>query len=124
MDFNELFTEIGGFGKYQQLMLWFVLLPAQLPYLCQVYCHLFMSITPDHWCKVSLLDKWNVSDHFSRHLFVPKKDNILHSLQYEQCFVYNISSQTLAKHTSKVGWISDTSWPVTKVCKHFILFYN
>ncbi|CAG2101310.1 unnamed protein product [Medioppia subpectinata] len=79
-------VKVGDYGKYQKLMLWFVLFPSQLPYLCQIYSHLFMSITPDHWCKVSLLDAYNVTDHFNRHLFVPKKDNVLHSLQYEQCF--------------------------------------
>ena len=122
MDFNEMITEIGGYGRYQRLMLWFVLYPAQLPYLCQIYSYLFMSITPDHWCKVSLLEPWNVTDFFNRHLFVPKKDNILHSLQYEQCFVYNISYQTLITHSQHIGWIPNQTWPITKCSEGWV--YN
>jgi len=122
MDFDELFTELGDYGRYQQLMLWFVLFPAQLPYLCQVYCHLFMSITPDHWCKVSLLDHLNVTENFSRHLFVPKKNNVLHSLEYEQCSAYNISYETLLMQSKQIGWIPNQTWPITKCTEGWV--YN
>ncbi len=122
MDFDELFTELGDYGRYQQLMLWLVLFPAQLPYLCQVYCPIFMSITPDHWCKVSLLDHLNVTQNFNRHLFVPKKDNILHSLEYEQCFVYNISYETLITQSIQIGWIPNKTWPITKCSQGWV--YN
>ena len=117
-----MLTEIGGYGRYQRFILWFVLFPAQLPYLCQVYSYLFMSITPDHWCRVSLLEPWNVTDHFNRHLFVPKKDNVLHSLQYEQCFVYNVSYQTLLTHSQQIGWVPNQTWPITKCSQGWV--YN
>ncbi|XP_054164738.1 beta-alanine transporter-like [Oppia nitens] len=122
MNFYELFSEVDDYGKYQKLMIWFVLFPAQLPYLCQLYCHLFMSITPDHWCRMSLLESFNVTEQFSRHLFVPKKDNILHSLQYEQCFVYNISYDALVEHSVQIGWIPNQTWPITRCSQGWI--YN
>ena len=122
MEFKNFLVEIGGNGRYQRLVLWFILYPAQLPYMCQVYCHLFMAITPDHWCKVSLLEPWNVTDHFNRHLFVPKKDNILYSLQYEQCFVYNISYDSLITQSTKIGWIPNQTWPITKCIEGWV--YN
>lgn len=122
MDIQEFVVNVGGYGKYQRYMLWFVLLPAQLPYLCQVYAHLFLAVTPDHWCRVSLLDPFNVTEQFARHLFVPKKDRVLHSLRYEQCNVYNITYETLLAHSTRIGWVPDQTWPVSQCAEGWL--YN
>ncbi|KAG8197288.1 hypothetical protein JTE90_007534 [Oedothorax gibbosus] len=51
MDLDEILHDVGEFGKYQKLMLWFVLLPSHLPYGTHYYSQIFMSLTPHHWCQ-------------------------------------------------------------------------
>ncbi|XP_023210289.1 carcinine transporter-like [Centruroides sculpturatus] len=58
MDVDQILRDVGEYGRYQQLMLWLVLLPAHLPYGFHSYSQLFMTLTPDHWCASA-----NASDH-------------------------------------------------------------
>ena len=58
MEFEKVFPELCTFGRYQKLIYFFVLLPAQLSFYCHVYSHLFLTYQPPHWCKFDhLLDK-------------------------------------------------------------------
>lgn len=52
MDLDEIFEEIGEFGRYQKLVLWFVLLPGVFPCGFHAYNQLFMAGVPEHWCKI------------------------------------------------------------------------
>lgn len=56
MPFDAVLPNAGSDGRYQQLLLWLVLLPAQLPFGSHGYCQLLMSWTPDHWCRVTEVD--------------------------------------------------------------------
>lgn len=56
MPFDAVLPNAGSDGRYQHLLLWLVLLPAQLPFGSHGYCQLLMSWTPDHWCRVSEVD--------------------------------------------------------------------
>ncbi|GFS38520.1 uncharacterized protein TNIN_58771 [Trichonephila inaurata madagascariensis] len=50
MDLDEILHDVGDYGKYQKLMLWFVLLPSHIPFGTHYYSQVFMSLTPHHWC--------------------------------------------------------------------------
>ena len=56
MDLDAILPDVGEFGSYQQLLLWFVLLPGVLPCGFHAYNQLFMAARPDHWCRVPELD--------------------------------------------------------------------
>lgn len=56
MDLDDVLPDIGEFGKYQKLVLWFVLLPSVFPCGFHAYNQLFMSATPEHWCHIPELD--------------------------------------------------------------------
>lgn len=56
MDLDAILPDVGEFGSYQQLLLWFVLLPGVLPCGFHAYNQLFMAARPDHWCRVPQLD--------------------------------------------------------------------
>ncbi|CAH1397735.1 unnamed protein product [Nezara viridula] len=47
---DEALCQIGQSGPYQQLLLYFVLLPCVLPCSFHAYSQLFMSSSPEHWC--------------------------------------------------------------------------
>lgn len=51
MDLDLILHDVGEYGKYQKLMLWFVLLPSHLPFGIHYYSQIFMSLTPHHWCR-------------------------------------------------------------------------
>lgn len=53
MDLDVILHDVGEYGKYQKLMLWFVLLPSHLPFGIHYYSQVFMSLTPHHWCRDS-----------------------------------------------------------------------
>lgn len=55
MEFEKVFPELCAFGKYQKLIFFFVLLPAQLSYYLHIYSHIFMTYQPPHWCKIDHL---------------------------------------------------------------------
>lgn len=50
-----MFENIGEFGRYQKLVLWFVLLPGVFPCGFHAYNQLFMAGVPEHWCKTPKL---------------------------------------------------------------------
>lgn len=52
MDLDDVLPTVGEFGRYQKLVLWFILLPGVFPCGFHAYNQLFMAATPDHWCKI------------------------------------------------------------------------
>ncbi|KAJ1532010.1 hypothetical protein ONE63_000644 [Megalurothrips usitatus] len=74
MDLDEILPDVGEFGAYQQLLLWFVLLPGVLPCGFHAYNQLFMAASPPHWCHVPELDALNISHAWARNLSIPAGD--------------------------------------------------
>lgn len=68
MDLDDILPDVGEFGAYQQLLLWFVLLPGVLPCGFHAYNQLFMAASPPHWCYVPELDALNISQEWARNL--------------------------------------------------------
>lgn len=57
MNFEELLSEIGEYGSYQKLVLWFLLVPGVFPCGFHAYNQLFMAFLPEHWCRVPTLSE-------------------------------------------------------------------
>ena len=51
MDFDDILPDVGEYGKYQQLMVWLVLLPGMIPCGFHAYNQLFMATVPPHHCR-------------------------------------------------------------------------
>lgn len=60
MDLDNILHHVGEFGRYQKLVLWFVLLPGVFPCGFHAYNQLFMASISDHWCRVDGLEKYHV----------------------------------------------------------------
>ncbi|KAK8398084.1 hypothetical protein O3P69_003774 [Scylla paramamosain] len=89
MDFDEILPDIGEYGTYQRLVLWFLLLPGTMPCGFHAYNQLFMASTPEHWCRApATLD--DVPPDLAKNLSIPY-DNTTH--QYSRCqrYDYNIT---------------------------------
>ncbi|KAF4528784.1 hypothetical protein B566_EDAN017116 [Ephemera danica] len=61
MDFDAILPDIGEFGTYQRVVLYFILLPGVLPCGFHAYNQIFMAATPKHWCKVPDLEEANIT---------------------------------------------------------------
>lgn len=60
MDLDDLLPQVGEFGKYQKILLWFVCLPACIPCGFCAFNQLFMADIPPHWCRVTALANFSV----------------------------------------------------------------
>lgn len=86
MDFDEILPDIGEYGTYQKLILWFLLLPGTMPCGFHAYNQLFMASTPDHWCRLQKLDDLNFTTEVTKNLSIPYDSS---TQQYSRCQRYD-----------------------------------
>ncbi|XP_050361556.1 carcinine transporter [Nymphalis io] len=107
IDLDDVLPKIGEFGIYQKFLLWFVCLPACLPCGFCAFNQLFMTDTPDHWCKVPELQ--NMTQINRKILSIPRKED--NNATFERCLRYSVNWTELLK-TSKKPIEVNESWPV------------
>ncbi|XP_041987765.1 beta-alanine transporter-like [Aricia agestis] len=98
MDFDAILEDVGEFGKYQKLVIYFILLPAVIPCGFHAYAQLFMAADVKHWCRVPELD--GVDLELGKNLSIPQELRN-GKLEYSQCTMYNLNyTEILANYTS------------------------
>ncbi|XP_026666854.1 organic cation transporter 1-like [Ceratina calcarata] len=60
IDFDEVLVHVGEKGKYQNIMYYLLCIPATLPAAFLAFSQVFVSASPDHWCRVPELE--NLTD--------------------------------------------------------------
>ncbi|CAG9561459.1 unnamed protein product [Danaus chrysippus] len=120
MDFDAILEDVGTFGRYQKLVVYFILLPAVIPCGFHAYAQLFMASDVKHWCNVPALEPLNNLD-LIRNLSIPLelKNG---EFEYSQCNMYqlnysnvlenypNIETPVLAEIVPCVdGWTFETN---------------
>ena len=69
IDFDLILPDIGEYGTYQQLMVWFVFLPGMIPCGFHAYNQLFMASAPSSYrCHVPQLEDTYLSDETIRNI--------------------------------------------------------
>ena len=70
VDFDLILPDVGEYGNYQKLMVWFVFLPGMIPCGFHAYNQLFMATLPKFRCLVPDLDftERNLTDEFIRNI--------------------------------------------------------
>nr|XP_023030415.1 carcinine transporter [Leptinotarsa decemlineata] len=97
MDFDEILRNVGEFGKYQKLVVWFILLPAVFPCGFHAYNQLFMASIPDHRCRTAqIVDMKNLS--IPLELYADGQTGL------SQCSIYNNDSKIVPCQN---GWVYD-----------------
>lgn len=56
IDFDLILPDVGEYGNYQKLMVWFVFLPGMIPCGFHAYNQLFMATQPKFRCLIPDLD--------------------------------------------------------------------
>ncbi|KAF5294934.1 hypothetical protein FQR65_LT10646 [Abscondita terminalis] len=113
MDLDKILLDIGEFGRYQKLVLWFILLPSTFPCGFHAYNQLFMSATPHHWCRVPELDNLDIDKAKNISIPIEKIDD---ETRFSQCSMFNknYSSENVASQINETiscqnGWVYDQS---------------
>ncbi|OWR52533.1 carcinine transporter [Danaus plexippus] len=108
IDLDDVLPKIGEFGIYQKFLLWFVCLPACLPCGFCAFNQLFMTDTPDHWCRVPELSNMTLENR--KMLSIPRKVDGDNNTVFENCVRYSVNWKTILSNggTIKVN----ESWPV------------
>ncbi|CAH0725908.1 unnamed protein product, partial [Brenthis ino] len=106
IDLDDVLLKIGEFGIYQKCLLWFVCLPACLPCGFCAFNQLFMTDTPDHWCRVPELQ--NMSQINRKMLSIPRKPD--QNTTFEKCLRYSVNWTALLNADKPIE--VNESWPV------------
>ena len=74
MDFDDLLINyVGEFGKYQ-VILYFLLCLVGIPFAVNNLGIVFLSDTPNHWCREPGLDRFNISEEARWNLTLPLEE--------------------------------------------------
>ncbi|XP_076239477.1 organic cation transporter 1 [Calliopsis andreniformis] len=136
IDFDEVLVHVGEKGKYQNIMYYLLCIPATLPAAFLAFSQVFVSASPDHWCKVPELE--NMTDFLTLEErkalslpFVKKSDG---KVKYSRCTMYDVNYTAIVE-----SWlgpaplenateyrprgrlppppVANPDWPVSK-CRH------
>ena len=88
-DFEEVLSHVGGWGRYQIVLLFFFFaFCAFTAYI--IYAPVLFLYVPDHWCKPHpTFENSSLSPEAIARLTIPLKENG----EREQCVMYNITLQ-------------------------------
>ena len=89
MSFEDALEYLGGFGKYQRII--FILLSViGMPHSWQIMGIVFLAGSPNHWCEVQGLDRFNISPEDRMRLSIPTeiRDG---EKKYSRCERYDLN---------------------------------
>ncbi|KAL4718034.1 hypothetical protein ACJJTC_003341 [Scirpophaga incertulas] len=109
VDYDELLSSAGEFGKYQ-VILFFSTFPFYIFGVFVYYSQLFMTeVSPNHWCWIPELE--NLTDAERRNLAIPRDVNT--RFGYSHCLSYDANWTEVLTY----GLTPDESWN-TKSCQY------
>lgn len=56
VDFDDVLVQIGERGRYQLVMYYLLCIPATVPAAFLAFSQVFVSASPDHWCRLPSLE--------------------------------------------------------------------
>ncbi|XP_028045997.1 organic cation transporter 1 isoform X2 [Monomorium pharaonis] len=93
IDFDEVLVHVGEKGRYQNIMYYLLCIPATLPAAFLAFSQVFVSASPEHWCKVPELE--NLTDLMSlderKALSLPYQIKADGKRIYSKCEMYNVN---------------------------------
>ncbi|EZA57336.1 hypothetical protein DMN91_002573 [Ooceraea biroi] len=93
IDFDEVLVHVGEKGRYQNLMYYLLCIPATLPAAFLAFSQVFVSASPDHWCRIPELE--NLTDVISleerKALSLPYSVRSDSRRVYSKCHMYDVN---------------------------------
>ncbi|XP_020285317.1 organic cation transporter 1-like isoform X1 [Pseudomyrmex gracilis] len=93
IDFDEVLVHVGEKGRYQNIMYYLLCIPATLPAAFLAFSQVFVSASPEHWCRIPELD--NLTDLMSleerKALSLPYEKKPDGRRIYSKCEMYDVN---------------------------------
>ncbi|XP_044269761.1 beta-alanine transporter [Tribolium madens] len=112
MDLDDVLPQVGEFGRYQKLVLWFILLPGVFPCGFHAYNQLFMAATPDHWCRIKELEEYDA--RLVRNISIPTVVLLDGQTRFSQCTMYDLNYTNSLEFYESVNYTNVRTVP----CEH------
>ncbi|KAG7295860.1 hypothetical protein JYU34_020944 [Plutella xylostella] len=116
MDFDAILEDVGTFGRYQKLVIYFILLPAVIPCGFHAYSQLFMAGETKHWCRVPELEG-AADQELVKNLSIPLELRG-EELQYSQCSMYQLNYSALLRGGGVEAALARGSRGAAGPCQH------
>ncbi|EFN71065.1 Organic cation transporter 1 [Camponotus floridanus] len=144
IDFDEVLVHVGEKGRYQNIMYYLLCIPATLPAAFLAFSQVFVSASPEHWCRIPELE--NLTDLMS--LEERKALSLPYSVKsdgrriYSKCQMYDVNyteiidswlqyvddpqnvtdgtslpTTSFRPSTSRSPPVSNPDWPISK-CRY------
>lgn len=120
IDFDDVLHHIGERGLYQQIMYYLLCIPATIPAAFLAFSQVFVSASPEHWCRVPSLDRHPLAADQQKALAIPYTLRTDGRRQYSRCYMYDVNFTALLHVQSQlIGSdqqlpLPDTGWNITK----------
>uniref|UniRef100_A0A1B6CMW4 Major facilitator superfamily (MFS) profile domain-containing protein n=1 Tax=Clastoptera arizonana TaxID=38151 RepID=A0A1B6CMW4_9HEMI len=122
IDFDDVLVRIGEKGRYQTVMYYLLCIPATIPAAFLAFSQVFVSASPDHWCRIPSLEQrlfggLELSLEQQRSIAIPYKVLPDGQKKYDRCFMYNMNlTSWLSSQDVSSGSLPtpDPTWPVIK----------
>ncbi|XP_023223332.1 carcinine transporter-like [Centruroides sculpturatus] len=109
MDFDDILGDMGHRQRYQKLVFYLLSVPCSIMSVLVLFNVVFLSATPDHWCRVPQLEEAISSPETIKNLSLPTeiRDG---QLVYSRCQMYDVNYTALLER-GVTG--ADAEWPRT-----------
>jgi hypothetical protein len=120
IDFDDVLHHIGDRGLYQQIMYYLLCIPATIPAAFLAFSQVFVSASPEHWCRVPSLDRHPLAADQQKALAIPYTLRPDGRRQYSRCYMYDVNFTALLHVQSQfIGPdrqlpLPDSGWNITK----------
>ncbi|XP_011504395.1 PREDICTED: organic cation transporter 1-like [Ceratosolen solmsi marchali] len=103
IDFDEVLVHVGEKGRYQNIMYYLLCIPATLPAAFLAFSQVFVSASPEHWCRIPELDNLTkiLSLEDRKALSLPYKNKSDSKRDYSKCLMYDVNYTAIIE-----SWLS------------------
>ncbi|XP_043271399.1 organic cation transporter 1-like [Venturia canescens] len=111
IDFDEVLVHVGEKGRYQNIMYYLLCIPATLPAAFLAFSQVFVSATPEHWCRIPELE--NITGLMSleerKALSLPYTTKTDGRRRYSKCYMYDVNYTAILEN-----WLSKSSMALSE----------
>ncbi|XP_015430764.1 PREDICTED: organic cation transporter 1-like [Dufourea novaeangliae] len=99
IDFDEVLVHVGEKGKYQNIMYYLLCIPATLPAAFLAFSQVFVSASPEHWCRVPELENMThlLTLEERKALSLPYVEKPDGKLKYSRCTMYDVNYTSIVE---------------------------
>ncbi|XP_034934659.1 organic cation transporter protein-like [Chelonus insularis] len=111
IDFDDVLLHVGEKGRYQNIMYYLLCIPATLPAAFLAFSQVFVSASPEHWCKIPELENMTslMTLEQRKALSLPYTVRSDGKRQYSRCYMYDVNYTTIIEEWLQRGTLLKSS---------------